>query len=67
MKILIIVNSPYHYINLNDRNYESIKKNAKEKIECIICGFEMRELTVCHLKCFKCGSELTCSDKGNYW
>jgi hypothetical protein len=27
----------------------------------------MGEYTVCHLKCFKCGSELTDSEKGIYW
>ena len=39
----------------------------RKKIECIICGSIMGEITVCHLKCLNCGAELTCSDKGNFW
>jgi len=44
-------------------------KDYKKKTQyiCIRCGFAMRELSVCHLKCFKCGSEYDCSDKGNFW
>ena len=34
-------------------------KDYKKKTQyiCIRCGFAMRELSVCHLKCFKCGSD----------
>ena len=44
-------------------------KDDKKKIQynCIKCGDAMRELSVCHLKCFRCGSEYDCSDKGNFW
>ncbi len=44
-------------------------KNNKKKIKyiCIRCEYAMKELSVCHLKCFRCGSEYDCSDKGNFW
>lgn len=42
-------------------------KNQKHKVECIRCGTIMGELSACHLRCPKCGAELDCSDKGNFW
>lgn len=67
MKILIVPNVVFQYIKLEGRDYDKLKDESKEKIECIRCGFKMEELSVCHIKCFRCGAELTCSDKGNYW
>jgi hypothetical protein len=64
MKIVIVPNLLFQYIKLDD---ESNEGSPKQKIECIKCGFIMGEYTVCHLKCFKCGSELTDSEKGIYW
>jgi hypothetical protein len=58
MKIVIVPNLLIHYIKLD----ESKEGDSKQKIECIKCGFIMGEYTVCHLKCFKCGSELTDSE-----
>lgn len=46
---------------------EDSEKKQKHKVECIRCGSIMGEISVCHLRCPKCGSELDCSDKGNYW
>ena len=54
MKILIVPNLLLQYIKLDDVEEDK----SKQKIECIRCGFKMGEITVCHLKCFKCGSEL---------
>lgn len=34
---------------------------------CFICGYEMTPIQPCHLKCLRCGSELTCSEKGYIW
>jgi DNA-directed RNA polymerase subunit RPC12/RpoP len=53
MKILIVPNLLFQYIKLDDVDEE----DSKQKIECIRCGFNMGEYTLCHLKCFKCGSE----------
>jgi len=39
----------------------------KEVIECMRCGFEMKNMTACHLRCPNCGSEMDCSDKGGVW
>lgn len=50
--------------NLN-KNEDRIKN--KQSVECLRCGKLMSEITVCHLRCLRCGSELTCSDKGNFW
>jgi hypothetical protein len=58
LKIVIVPNLLIHYIKLD----ESKEGNSKQKIECIKCGFIMGEYTVCHLKCFKCGLELTDSE-----
>jgi hypothetical protein len=58
MKILIVPNLLLQYIKLDDVEEDK----SKQKIECIRCGFKMGEITVCHLKCFKCGSELISSD-----
>lgn len=43
------------------------EKNKKKLYICIRCGFEMISMSACHLKCFKCGAEHDCSDKGNFW
>jgi hypothetical protein len=43
------------------------KNKEKKQYECIRCGFEMVEMSVCHLKCFRCGVEHDCSDKGGFW
>jgi Zn ribbon nucleic-acid-binding protein len=58
MKILIVPNLLLQYIKLEDAD----EYKSKQKIECIRCGFKMGEITVSHLKCFKCGSELRGSD-----
>ena len=34
---------------------------------CLRCGFEMGELSSCHLRCTNCGAEMDCSDKGSVW
>lgn len=34
---------------------------------CMICGFIMGEINVCHLRCDNCGAEMDCSDKGSVW
>ncbi len=49
----------------NSDNYKDGDK--KKQYVCIRCGFEMIEMTVCHLKCFRCGAEYDCSDKGLFW
>jgi predicted Zn-ribbon and HTH transcriptional regulator len=59
MKILVVPNLLLHYIKLEDTDDED---KLKQKIECIRCGFKMGEIAVCHLKCFRCGSELISSD-----
>ncbi len=46
---------------------EDKEKKQKLKVECIRCGSIMGEISVCHLRCPKCGAELDCSDKGNFW
>jgi DNA-directed RNA polymerase subunit RPC12/RpoP len=43
------------------------QSESKEEIECPRCGFTMKHLQVCHLRCNNCGAELTCSDKSFYW
>lgn len=53
MKILIAPNLLFQYIKLDEIDEE----NSKRNIECIICGFKMGEYNVCHLKCFKRGSQ----------
>lgn len=58
MKILIVPNLLFRYIKLNDVDEEVYK----QKMECIKCGFIMGEYTVCNIKCFKCGSELSSSE-----
>ena len=58
MKILIVPNLLLQYIKIDDME----GNKSKQKIECIRCGFKMGEITVCQLKCFKCGSELICSE-----
>ena len=58
MKILIVPNLLLQYIKIDDME----GNKSKQKIECIRCGFKMGEITVSHLKCFKCGSELRGSD-----
>lgn len=35
--------------------------------ECPKCGFQMKNMTSCHMICPNCGSHLDCSDKGNFW
>lgn len=65
MKILIIPNQLYQHIKTSNINTGSIKNITKVKVECIKCGFKIGELTICHIKCFKCGSELICSNKDN--
>lgn len=42
------------------------KKGIKQFI-CIRCENFMTEISVCHLKCFVCGAEYDCSDKGIFW
>lgn len=46
---------------------EDNEKKESLKVECIRCGSIMDEISVCHLRCSKCGAELDCSDKGNFW
>ncbi|HSA75275.1 MAG TPA: hypothetical protein VLE21_03715 [Candidatus Nitrosocosmicus sp.] len=48
-------------------NVSSDDEYSEKKVECIRCGAIMGQLSACHLRCIKCGAELTCSDKGNYW
>ena len=33
-----------------------------ENEKCEACGFDMIELTACHMRCPNCGFERTCSD-----
>jgi hypothetical protein len=49
------------------KNIIDMSAEAKEVIECPRCGFEMKNMTVCHMRCNNCGAELTCSDKSFYW
>jgi hypothetical protein len=46
---------------------EAGEKKQMKKVECIRCGAIMGHLSACHLRCLRCGAELTCSDKGNFW
>ena len=49
-------------------SYYCMSESKKEtNFICIRCGNQMSELSACHLKCFVCGAEHDCSDKGNYW
>jgi len=58
MKILIIPNLLFQYVKL-----EEDKESLKQKIDCDRCGFKMYKYTGgCHLKCFRCGLELTISE-----
>jgi hypothetical protein len=47
--------------------YQDKEKNKKIQHVCIRCGFDMIDISACHLKCLKCGAEHDCSDKGNFW
>jgi anaerobic ribonucleoside-triphosphate reductase len=40
---------------------------TKEVIECPRCGFEMKNMTACHMICPNCGANYDCSDKGGVW
>src|SRR5689334_14430025 len=33
---------------------------TEEGIECLRCGFEMKNMTTCHLRCPNCGMEMDC-------
>ena len=44
-----------------------MEAEQKQSVECPRCGFEMKNMTACHLRCNNCGAELTCSDKSFYW
>jgi len=39
----------------------------KNKKTCMICDEDMSDITPCHLKCFNCGAEMDCTDKGFVW
>lgn len=39
----------------------------KTKVKCPRCENYMSKMTTCHLICDKCGANLDCSDKGNFW
>jgi len=39
----------------------------KERKTCMKCFNYMEEIQPCHLKCFNCGAEMDCSDKGFVW
>ena len=44
--------------------------NMKDMIKsrmCDRCGETMKEIQPCHLKCFNCGAEMDCSEKGLVW
>lgn len=43
------------------------EKYPQEAVCCPRCENIMIHLQTCHLRCSKCGTELTCSDKGNFW
>ena len=58
-------NNAFYEIQTTLNNPED--KNKKKRYLCMRCGYEMTEMTVCHLKCFRCGAEHDCSDKGNFW
>ena len=34
---------------------------------CPICNDSMKNIQPCHIKCFNCGAEMDCSDKGSVW
>lgn len=34
---------------------------------CDVCGFKMKQIQPCHLRCPNCGAQLDCSDKGSVW
>ena len=36
--------------------------HEEENEKCEACGFDMIELTACHMRCPNCGFERTCSD-----
>jgi len=59
--------TPGNLIKKLNTSQNKVKKNKKIPYVCIRCGYEMTEMTVCHLKCFRCGAEHDCSDKGSFW
>ena len=60
MKIIVIPNSLFQYIKLEELedSPDERESHGRHKIDCIKCGFKMGEYIVGNLKCFKCGSEL---------
>lgn len=58
MRILIVPNLLFQNIKLDEMDEENYKQN----LECVRCGYIMGEYTVCNIKCFKCGSELSSSE-----
>jgi hypothetical protein len=44
-----------------------LESESKEVIECPRCGFEMKNMTACHMVCSNCGGHLDCSEKGLTW
>jgi hypothetical protein len=44
-----------------------LESESKEVIECPRCGFEMKNITACHMICSNCGGHLDCSEKGLTW
>jgi len=58
MKILIVLNLLFQYIQLDED-----KENPVQKIYCDNFGFEMdKYIGGCMLKCFRCGLEQTISE-----
>ena len=58
---------------IGGRTYNAVKDastNMKDMIKsrmCDRCGETMKEIQPCHLKCFNCGAEMDCSEKGLVW
>jgi hypothetical protein len=44
-----------------------LESESKEAVECPRCGFEMKNMTACHMVCSNCGGHLDCSEKGLTW
>ena len=36
-------------------------------LRCDRCHSVMKAIQPCHMKCFNCGAEMDCSDKGSTW
>lgn len=57
-------------MNSDDNNNININNNNKDNDNnvCLRCNYQtIVNIQVCHTKCFNCGYEQDCSDKGSVW